>query len=287
MKGKVAYAHSQLVFYASALWSSHFSSQTVDAAEKWRTEAHTLCDKADERSELWTKTIDAASTSDFLDRNLPNLKFCSMSTFTTACIFDLTLVVEDMLDTGEANIDERDADGRTPIFHAIMCYRFDRVKVLIRRDANLNAHDDRMETPHHIAADDDFQTACRMIVDGGGLTTSQGSTGRMPLHAAAEAGSEETARLLLERGADINAQTNNGSTPLHLAAMACSGRRSITRLLLDHGAHADDPDKHGRTPLHLAVQCGHERRCRTCLDTGIRQWTFTHATNTAMKCCIT
>jgi ankyrin repeat protein len=92
--------------------------------------------------------------------------------------------------------------------------------------------------------------------------------GWRPLHVASGWGREAVVRQLLERGADVRAATTGGATPLHLASLG--GHESIVRLLLDRGADVDARDGEGRTALLLAGQAGHRDVVRLLVEAARR-----------------
>jgi ankyrin repeat protein len=118
-----------------------------------------------------------------------------------------------------ADMNSRDARGRTPLHYASMFSSGDRVRELVQflggpagSGLAVNAADARGWTPLHYACLfglwDDLE------------------------------GQVATARLLVESGADVSTRTNNRWTPLSLAALTAN--QPLIDLLLDYGAHADD-----------------------------------------------
>ena len=104
---------------------------------------------------------------------------------------------------GGAQVDSRDAEGRTPLMVAAGKGNSEVVAVLLERGATTRAVDD---------------------IDG-----------ETPLHLAADSGSEEVVEMLLAAGADINvASTSNGGAPLFFAAYF--GHADLIEFMLAHGA---------------------------------------------------
>src|SRR6266702_2549186 len=97
-----------------------------------------------------------------------------------------------------------------------------------------------------------------MLLDHGANVNAENDRGETPLHLVSQGkyDSQEhgvgIARLLLARGMDANAQDKSHSTPLLWAAFY--GRLKITQMLLDHGANANMKNDHGETPLHQVSQ---------------------------------
>lgn len=94
----------------------------------------------------------------------------------------------------------KDADGYTPLHRASYGGHLEMVKLLLLKDAQIDA------------------------------TTIDGW---QPLHSACRWNNTEVALLLVQNGADINAQTNGGHTPLHLASAEPEHRNTIEMLLMN------------------------------------------------------
>ena len=118
-----------------------------------------------------------------------------------------------------ADVNERDPDGRTPLFEAVLPWKDPAIaEVLLERGANVRVRD---------------------------------LAGQTPLHAAAAFGTETHLRVLLGGGAEIDARDAAGETPLHFAAGL--GRVKATTFLVSHGADVSIRDHQGRTPLNRVL----------------------------------
>ena len=122
-----------------------------------------------------------------------------------------------------ADPNARDAEGRTPLFSAVLGGSVALLGLLLESKADVNARDER---------------------------------GATALHFAAEEVLPEAATLLIGRGADVNAQDEEGNTPLNRAVFSARGRYDVVRLLLKAGAKDDLANKSGETPRALAERLG-------------------------------
>jgi len=106
-----------------------------------------------------------------------------------ACASSVDYKVAEVLLTAGANVEARDAIGRTPLHSAVDAWKVNVVELLLDHGANTEAKDEK---------------------------------GQTPLHLAAEAGEADVVELLLERGADREAKDLCGETPLDLAEKEAS-----------------------------------------------------------------
>jgi uncharacterized protein len=122
-----------------------------------------------------------------------------------------------------ADPNARDADGRTPIFSAVLGGSVGLLGLLLETKADVNARDEHGATALHIAAQEVLP---------------------------------EAATLLIGRGADVNAQDDEGNTPLGRAIFSARGRYDVVRLLLTAGAKDDIPNNAGETAREMTARLG-------------------------------
>ncbi len=147
-----------------------------------------------------------------------------------------TSVIRRMLDYG-ADIDQRNAAGRTPLAEAAKSGQLKAVKLLLDEGAEVNIYD-----------------------------TESGFT---PLHSAAQKNHPAVVRRLLAAGANVNARNQWNQTPLWQAAwQAWHGNTEIAHILIAHGAEIDVPDEKGHTPLAMAARSGHAPMVDYLLEQG-------------------
>lgn len=125
------------------------------------------------------------------------------------------------------------------------------VDVLVEAGANVDARDEREETPLFYAAAGEDIDVVRALANHGADISAKGFDGSTALHAAKGVAVVD---MLVEAGADIEARTVEGSTPLIAAASAANqGSFEALRALVGHGADLNAKDARGSTALHWAA----------------------------------
>jgi ankyrin repeat protein len=130
--------------------------------------------------------------------------------------------VRELLRLG-ANPNQRDADGRTPLFSALLGGSVGLVGLLLESGADPDARDNE---------------------------------GWTALHYAAQEHLPEMARILIGRGADVNARDGEGNSVLWRAVFSAAGRPEIAQLLLENGARDDLANDAGESARDLAERLG-------------------------------
>ena len=169
--------------------------------------------------------------------------------------------VQALLDQGP-DIDERDEEGRTPLYYAASYSTPAVVTLLLDAGADLHARDTGRDygdgeligggmTPLHIAVIHTTPDVVTLLLDRGADLHAQDNDGETILHSAA--GGWKGAALvplLLERGADLHTRDKDGWTILH-HAVSWYPHPALVSLLLERGVSPRTRDKDGRTPLHI------------------------------------
>lgn len=109
-------------------------------------------------------------------------------------------IVELLLDAG-TEVDARDADsGKTPLFAAAVNGEVQKVELLVRRGADVNAKTSHLRTPLHDAAWSGKAEVVRYLLTAGADADPKDGFAYSPLDFANQQGHAEVARLLEEAG---------------------------------------------------------------------------------------
>ncbi|XP_035235044.1 death-associated protein kinase 1 [Anguilla anguilla] len=161
----------------------------------------------------------------------------------------------DVLMRKGAEIQAHDKSGSNAVYYAARHGHVGTLKFLHEKECPLDIQDKSGETALHVAARygnvDVVQYLCSIHANPN-LTDREEET---PLHCAAWHGYSSVARALCEAGCSVNVRNREGESPLLTAS--ARGFRDIVECLLEHGADLDSTDKDGHIALHLAV-----RRCQ-------------------------
>jgi cytohesin len=119
---------------------------------------------------------------------------------------------------------------------------------------------------HQAAKDGNLEQVTKLIAAGADVN-ARDNRSQTPLHFAARNGHEEIARLLIAGGADVNVNMGDESwTPLLDAAS--KGHTKLVKLLLEKGAKVDVGDDYGYTPLYYAIWSNDEESVRMLIAAG-------------------
>jgi len=170
-----------------------------------------------------------------------------------------TAEVQRLLAEG-ADIDGRDALGRTPVMAATHGNQIDTVRALIQAGADIDIRDNRMDNPFLYAGAEGLLEILKLTIDAGADTTLTNRFDGTALIPAAERGHVEIVNdLLMRTDVDINYVNNLGWTALLEAIVLTNGgeaHQQIVQMLVDHGADISIPDFDGVTPLAHAQARG-------------------------------
>jgi ankyrin repeat protein len=167
---------------------------------------------------------------------------------------NLDELVRKLLAGDDADVNQTDLSGYTPLHIAVKWERIDDIKLLIEKGADVNQTDIQGKTPLHIAAINGYIEVVEYLIKHAASVNPTDLCGYTPLDCAAGSGRIDIAEFLIDSGANVNPESENCDTPLHMAAHATSAKESLemTKFLIDKGANVNRADFSGKTPLHIA-----------------------------------
>lgn len=139
-----------------------------------------------------------------------------------------------------ADVNARDAAGQTPLHYAASNGHGQTTQTLMGLGADPSAKDHAGHAPRYYAERNGHSGTAEYLP--GGATTA--------LHEAASAGDPASVEAFVRKSIDINAKDEAGRTPLHLAA--ANGHGDTVKMLLRLGADAALLDGSGHTARDLA-----------------------------------
>lgn len=149
-----------------------------------------------------------------------------------------------------ADINARDAWGRTPLIVALQQRQAAAVASLIELGAGVALTDAWGRTPLLVATQLKDTTAVRLLLARGADVDRANKNDITPLIAAAQTGNPDAMRLLLAAGAALDRTDNLGWTALMWAASRNDG--PVVKLLVDQGAVVGTVGRDGATAQALA-----------------------------------
>jgi len=160
-----------------------------------------------------------------------------------------------------ANVNGRDAQGRTPVMAATYGRHTGAVEARLRAGADVNQRDQMLNNPFLYAGAEGLLDIVKLAAAAGAdprLTNRYGGTALIP---AAERGHVEVVDWLLDNTkVEVNHVNRLGWTALLEAIVLSDGgprHRRIVASLIRHGADVNLPDREGRTPLYHARSRGY------------------------------
>ena len=157
-----------------------------------------------------------------------------------------------------ADVNAREAYGRTPLHVATFGRHRDAIGALAKARADLNAKErDRYDAVTIAAVADDVATLKLLLQLGASAKQVTSRYDGTALIAAAHLGHDEVVRLLIDAGAPLDHVNNLGWTALiESIVLGQGGPRHVATLtaLVRAGANVNLADRNGQTPLQLARQ---------------------------------
>jgi ankyrin repeat protein len=173
-----------------------------------------------------------------------------------------------------ADLNGRDANGRTPLHVATFARQRQAIRALARAGADLGALDnDRYDAVTIAAVADDEETLRVLLSLGASAKLVTSRYDGTALIAAAHLGHDGVVRQLIAAGAPLDHVNNLHWTALiESIVLGNGGPRHVATLqaLVAAGAHTQLADRQGQTPLALACARGYTEMARILLQAGAR-----------------
>ena len=162
------------------------------------------------------------------------------------------------------DVNARAEDGNTAL-HIVLLRKahpkiIEMVKLLVEFGADINAKNNKLETPLHFAAAFNHEEIVRLLIELECEANCEDSLTKSPLHCAIKWSNSKVIEMLLQYGFAVNQKCcREETTPLHVAVdygFEFLGSESvhIPQLLLQHGADREAKNALGETPLASAVE---------------------------------
>jgi len=158
-----------------------------------------------------------------------------------------------------ADIEARDASGRTALLAATHGNHIEAARLLIAAGADVNAKDQRQDSAYLYAGAEGHLAILRLTLKAGADLKSTNRYGGTALIPAAHHGHVEVVREMLATKVDIDHVNRLGWTALLEAIILGDGgprHTEIVRLLVNAGANVNLPDRDKITPLAHAARRG-------------------------------
>lgn len=158
-----------------------------------------------------------------------------------------------------ADVDSRDAAGRTPVTAAVYGGHPDVVRLLIDKGADVDLQDDTRANALLAVGETGNVEVLREVLRAEPDLTRTNRFGGTALIPAADRGNVEVVRELVRTEIDIDHVNDLGWTALLEAVILGEGgepHQEIVRILVEAGASVDLPDGDGVTPLQHARRRG-------------------------------
>jgi ankyrin repeat protein len=173
-----------------------------------------------------------------------------MTPLNQAAYYGKVEIVGELLKLG-ADMDIGDEDNSLPIHCAAISGNTSTIGILLEYGADLNARDNNGLTPLLFAISYQKLDAANFLLNRGADVTLAANNTMEPLHYAVYFRQSNLAQRILALGADPNARTGNNQTPLFMALY--NDDYATAELLLNHGSNIEDTTTQGTSLLFYAL----------------------------------
>lgn len=171
-----------------------------------------------------------------------------------------------------ADINNRNPEGKTPLFNVLMNATTNTTKYLIEKGADVNAKDNIGMTPLHQAAVYFYLEQAKVLIENGADVNSLSNTKLTPLMVLIinslglnPDNGIAVVKLLIEKGADVNIAQQDGLTALHYASQISV---EFVKPIVESGADVNKAAKDGRTPLMEGAKINNYNIVKYLLEKG-------------------
>lgn len=165
-----------------------------------------------------------------------------------------------------ANVKAQDADGTTPLMHAVVNAQADCVKLLLDKGADPNLSNKAGATALMWAVND--LKKVQLLLAKGANVNAVSKDGNLALSLALRLpNAMPVAQALLAKGANVNQANKDGLTPLIIAGF--SGKLDLVQMLIAKGADPKAKTKDGMTYLKALTLSSNLAAVRWALEQGI------------------
>ncbi|XP_033734399.1 uncharacterized protein LOC117323345 isoform X4 [Pecten maximus] len=174
-------------------------------------------------------------------------------------------------------LNSKDEQGFTPLHMAVIGGNAPLLRLLLKKDADINCLDNEHHTVAHWATVCGHLEVLEILLENGADVSRADSHEAFPIHYAAQMNGKENGhtdpkigekvlRKLVENGVPMDVLDKDGRQPLLWAASA--GNSESCKLLVKAGADVNAIDKDGLSALHCAASRGHTKCIETLKNLG-------------------
>ena len=167
-------------------------------------------------------------------------------------------VVEFLLKLNKISVNATNHFNQTPLMHACVDGdRLDKIKMLLKNGANIQARDYYGSTVLHIASRNSKQEVVEFLLKLNEISVNATDNLNLTplMDACSNSGHLDNIKMLIQNGADIQASSSIGSTVLHFAS-ALSNQEVVEFLLKSNEISVNATDNFNQTPLMYACYDG-------------------------------
>ena len=168
-----------------------------------------------------------------------------------------TKLVECLLDSGRAYINQQDRDGESSLMMASAGGFTSICHLLLHYQAKVDLQDNRGWSALMFAVAGGRIDLVVKLLEDGAKVNLQDTCGNSPLMLSCFTGHVEVTKILLAHDADVNHQNEKGTTPLMMSGY--NGHVKIVELLIKYQADVDIVNTIGKSALNFSTDEGHSR----------------------------